>query len=325
MKIVSRISILILLLGLAACSVEVEPLPVPEPSVQISNASYQSEFTAVVEGNEREVICNDRDTSFSYTFTYSGDLTNWASYFEGVDSGTQNGRIERSITSTTAEGVVVDGNNVTVYFTLTPDSIPTLVEPDLNVQGIVVTPQVKGYTNLVIVVDDNGVTRKLETQNPIPVLTACADTQTEPVAITSSSYGTTGYTAKIGDEDRDVICDDRTTTFILDFEYTGDLERFNIYFEGEDADGALTGSRSSVITYTSEQIYEGFFSGVFRFEAGQTPRIVEGDSSDIVMTTQAISVTPNVAGYTRAFVQPNAEGAYTPLDFNIPIVSTCPN
>lgn len=280
--------------------------------VTLTNASYKSEFQAEVDGTESSVICNDEDTAFSYTFTYSGNLQSWSSYFRGVESETETSENQFNLNS---DAVEVNGNEVTVRYTIEAGAIPTLVEPALDTQGIVVTPTEPEFTELFVVVDDNGTDRVLRS-GEIPVLEACGTVREEPVAVTDSSY-TTEFTTTIDNESRDIICDDRLTTGVVNFDYTGDLESFNLRAVGQ-RDGEIV----EIATYTEEQITNtGSFRGAFQFQTGVAPRLTEGDAP---ISTQGIIISPDIVGETLFYVQPNQTGDYQLLDFEIPIAAVCP-
>ena len=313
MKAITKLVLFVALVSLSACSVEVvdppQP-PTPDTPLIITDASYRSEFTAPVEGESRNVICNDRDTDFSYSFTYSGDLRSWESYFQGVESNEINGEVELNLES---PGVSVEGNRVTVRYRLASESAPTLSAPGLDPQGIIVEPVVEGYTNLTIVVDDNGVERKIDTKDdPIPVLSVCEDPQPVVAEITESSYSSEFTT---NSEPEGVICDDRATDVVVNFDYTGDLTSFNLR-----ATGKRNGVEKVIATYTEDQIVNaGSFSGVVVFQENEAPRFTAGDE----LSTQGIVITPDIVGETTFSVQLNEEGDYVPLDFEIPIAAVC--
>ena len=313
----------------AAEALRADPIPVvvncpanveEDEPVVISNPSFSSEFTADIsgdDGGERSVICDDRATRLTYSFDYSGDLNAWYSYFEGAESNDINGRADFTVNSTPTDGVRFDGNTVTVSYLLSPDSIPTMLKPVIDTQGIVVTPTVKGFTDLVIVVDDNGTDKTIRAED-IPVLNTCDSEESEPVVISNAAY-TTGFATTINGSSQDIICNDRQTDVVLSFDYTGDLDSFKIYFQGK-----RTSTVSPTLTYTSSQIISSdSFAGVFRFEPGKAPRIVTGDEAGI--STQAIVVSPSIIGESIPFIQTNNEGDFVALDVEMPIAQTCPN
>ena len=313
-----RLVLFLVIVSLSACTVNVEPGPDPEPEdITISNIAYESEFTARIDGETRDVICDDRNTKFSYSFDYSGDLTTWSSYLQGVDSGTINedSRITRTVDATPEEGVVTQGDNIAVYYTLTPESAPTLTAPSIDTQGIVVEPIVKGFTQLFISVEG---TEPVAVTPTLPVLEACSDenVREEAVEITSASY-TTGFELETDGENTEIICDDRKTNVVVDFEYTGDLTSFNLR-----AVGKRDGVEREIATYTENQIPNvGFFSGVVPFENGQAPRLIAGGKP--TLSTQGIVIAPEIVGETLFYVQPNQTGDYELLDFEIPIAAVC--
>ena len=307
--------------GLEPTLLSSEPIPVitncPEPveedePVNLTDGVYRTAFEADADGDgdNEPVICNDRPTAVSYSFTYSGDLDTWTSYFEGQNVG-RNGEREFSLTSSAVE---VEGNRVTVSYQLNPGSAPTLTAPDLDTQGIIVTPNVLGQTRLFVEVD--GI---VELSTPdIPVLAACEDQQERAVSITTSSYRTP-FTSSVDGESADVICDDRQTDVTVRFEFKGDLESFILRAVGE-----REGREVEIATYDQTQIVQsGSFTGIVPFGEGAAPRLIAPGES--VLSTQAIVISPDIIGETRFEVQPNQTGEFVPLDFEVPIAAVCPS
>ena len=305
--------------GLEPELLSADPIPVitncPEQSdaVELTNASYESEFKASVEGETRSVICNDRPTEFSYSFDYSGNLENWSSYFEGETTGQENGRADLTINS---GPVSVEDGRVTVSYLLNPNSAPTQTEPVLETQGIVVSPTLEGETRLYIVTNNGDEEIEIRS-DPIPVMSTCPAVEEETVEITGSDY-TTNFTTTIDGESRAVICNDQTTNGTVTIDYEGDLETLELYYQGVE-----TGDRTGTVEYnTPEQIRAIDGSGLsFRFTPDQAPQFTAG--GEPILTTQGIVITPEILGETQFFVRANGVGEFQALDFEIPVAATC--
>ncbi len=152
-----------LTLLLSACVVSINGgggnLP---PGVTITNARYETDWEATVNGQLQDVICNDRTTNLTYSFRFSGNLETWTSFLEGATTGREVGRVTLNLNS---PNVVWDRttNTVTVNYRILANAAPLAIVPQ---------PRILGYTQLFLNVND--FTRDYELfSNDIPVLATC--------------------------------------------------------------------------------------------------------------------------------------------------------
>lgn len=283
----------------------------------IRNASYSTNFEAVIDGEERFVICNDRTTTLTYSFTYEDRFTNWTSYLQGVDSGDIRGEVDLNLNDSRVQ---VNGNRVTVTYEIQAGAAPTLSEPVLDSQAIVVVPDAVGYTRLYIRTADFANPAPLISNPPIPVLANCQNaSQPEPVSVSNAGYDTS-YEATINGEPRNIICDNRLTELNYRFNYTGDLTTWTSFLKG-DTTGTVRGETS----FNSSQITTpGQVDVTYSILANGAPLLTDGG-----LSPQAIVVTPvpnpTVIGSTRLFIRVNGLNEEIPLSSNsIPVVSNCP-
>lgn len=161
----------LIVLVLTACQVTVDVgLP---PGFSVSNASYRTNFRATVDGQERYIICDNRTTTLSYRFNYSGTLRSWSSYLRGQTTGTIRGRANFTSRDITTPG------RVEVDYTIPRNQAPLSSGPEpqaLDPESIIIVPRptVIGYTQLWL--DINGSTRSFTFHNQgnaIPVVDGC--------------------------------------------------------------------------------------------------------------------------------------------------------
>lgn len=145
---------------LAACTVSVDGNINPPPP-EISNASYRTDFQAMVDGRNQDVICDDRVTNLTYSFDFDGDLDTWVSYLKGVTSGDIAGRVTLSLTGDNRVSYDRVNDRVTVNYQINAGAAPL---------AIVVSPKVVGESQLFLQFGNDSV--KL-LSNPIPVLQSC--------------------------------------------------------------------------------------------------------------------------------------------------------
>lgn len=137
-KWIALLACLTLLLSACEFTVTGEVTP-SEPvvvTIDTSSASYATNYRAVVNGKEQAVICDDRTTELSYEFSYSGDLIAWTSYFEGVNTGTVEGRTSLSLNDNRVERL--SSRRVKVTYTIPANAAP--LSTAIDTQGIVVVP-----------------------------------------------------------------------------------------------------------------------------------------------------------------------------------------
>lgn len=172
MKALKLCSLALILLVLAACQVTVD-VGMP-PGFSVSNASFETNFRATVDGQERYVICDNRTTTLSYRFDYSGTLTSWSSYLRGQTTGTIRGRE----TFTSAD--INTPGRVEVTYTIPRNQAPLSdgleIQSAISPESIIVVPRptVIGFTQLWL--DINGTTRSFNFNNQgraIPVIDGC--------------------------------------------------------------------------------------------------------------------------------------------------------
>ena len=177
-----------LTLLLSACeftvSGTVEPTePQPRPvSINVDTASYATNYQAIVNGNRRFVICDDRTTELGYEFRYSGRLNSWTSLLRGNTTGTEAGRRTFDSSQITEPGLVKAIYEIRATNSPLLTEGPVSSEAELSTQGIVVTPDPSdlgprrpiGYTDLIIRVNGStGRGTSLVSDRPIPVIANC--------------------------------------------------------------------------------------------------------------------------------------------------------
>lgn len=161
-----------LLLLLVGCQVSFDLVPVP--GLVLRNASYRTNVRATVDGRERFIICDNRTTTLSYSFDYTGALLSWRSYLRGRNTGTIRG--DRRFTLAD----VVRPGRVEVTYTIPPYQAPLSVNelPDaaaIAPESIIVVPRptVVGASELRLEVNGIGRSVVLSGRDPIPVVDNC--------------------------------------------------------------------------------------------------------------------------------------------------------
>jgi hypothetical protein len=157
------------LTALSACVVTIGDLPT---GVTISNANYETDRFITINGQQRNVICDDQTTILTYSFSFSGNLETWESYLQGVSSGRVVGRMTFDLDHPNVNYDATT-NTVSVRYQIQPGAAPTLVSPDGPLpQAIVVNPTIRGYSTLYLNV--NGHSRDYQLfSNDIPVVASC--------------------------------------------------------------------------------------------------------------------------------------------------------
>lgn len=157
---------------LVGCEIVITgPIGLP-PDFRISSASYQTDYSAFVDGVERNVICDDRDTILTYSFNYSGTLDYWTSYLQGVDSGEIAGRVTFTPND---NGVTYTSSSVSVRYIIRPYAAPLLVGPEgVSSEAIVPVPAPRVIGESVLLLNINGYSRGYQLiSRPIPVVSNC--------------------------------------------------------------------------------------------------------------------------------------------------------
>jgi hypothetical protein len=166
MKALKLCSLALMLLVLAACQVSVD-VGMP-PGLSVSNTRYETNFQASINGQNRYVICDDRETTLTYRFDYTGSLTSWSSYLRGRDSGVIEGRARFTSADIVTPGrVIVDYRIPRELAPLSEGVQPT---SEISPESIIVVPRILGYTELWL---DIGNFRNSYRFGPIPVLATC--------------------------------------------------------------------------------------------------------------------------------------------------------
>ena len=133
------------------------------PGLTISDATYGTDFEATVDGELQDVICNDRTTNFTYSFTFNGNLQSWESYLKGVETDRIAGRISLDLNSDFVDYNAAT-NRVTVNYEIRANAAP---------QAIVVNPVLAGKTRLFL---QFGTYNYRLLSDPVPILEKCANT-----------------------------------------------------------------------------------------------------------------------------------------------------
>jgi hypothetical protein len=148
--------------------------------VTLSDITFTSNFTATINNQTRFVVCNDRQTSITYSFRVSG--VNYLSYWETVFVGKNTGTTIR-LPNYTLANFVANGDRVTVTTDFTAGSAPSSVSnPNSRIQprAVVVVPAPAatiGATDLNLTVHDTqggSVSGRIsDFTNTIPVISSC--------------------------------------------------------------------------------------------------------------------------------------------------------
>lgn len=114
--------------------------------LHVDELYFQSNYTL----NGQPIVCDDRPTSLSYGFHYSGDLSWWRSRLVGKTSGAETGD-QIFYNGTPYPGVNYGSGQVTVTYNVPARTAPLAVGDQMTrPQSIVVEPgaRVIGYTAL---------------------------------------------------------------------------------------------------------------------------------------------------------------------------------
>ena len=169
MKTPFKVGLLVLaLVVLSGCEITVTSRPGRPPNFVLTDASYQTNFEADIEGRRRFVICDDRTTFLTYRLEFDGELDSWTSYLRGVRSGDIEGRA--TFDSRDSRVNRYGDGFAEVEYEIRARGAPLLVAP----QAIVPRPKVEGYTQLILEV--NGYEEGYElSSDDIPVLATCGN------------------------------------------------------------------------------------------------------------------------------------------------------
>ena len=140
-------------------------------NVETSNLRISGEYSAVVDGVSRDIICDNKPSFVTYSFDYTGDLGSWTSSLEGVTTGQVSNTKDYTVINTPP----VDGN-VTARYDVLPKTAPLSTGSNLSAQGIIVVPSAKviGYTRVKITAfDSNGFPTFTRRSNSLPVVNNC--------------------------------------------------------------------------------------------------------------------------------------------------------
>jgi hypothetical protein len=115
------------------------------------------------------IICDDRTTTLSYTFSYTGDLSSWTSSLIGRNTGAV------SATRTFYRADYPAGGTVTVTYSIPAGTAPLAVDR-VGAQSVIVVPQptVSGYTALRLTVRTSGGASGTVEFREIPVVSTCS-------------------------------------------------------------------------------------------------------------------------------------------------------
>jgi hypothetical protein len=165
----------LLIIGLAlvlnGCVVEFVDNP---NALTIRDLGYATNYRGTINGQDRFVICDDRDTELSYSFEFDGTLGNWTSYLEGGFFE----RVGEVTLNLNNRFVQYDGRTVRVTYLIRPGGAPVLMEPSNTLEAqatnasivVVPVPQVIGETTLFIEFENLGERARFD---PTPVIDNC--------------------------------------------------------------------------------------------------------------------------------------------------------
>ncbi|HHO56387.1 MAG TPA: hypothetical protein ENK21_08340 [Trueperaceae bacterium] len=139
------------------------------PGITVSNAGYSTNFTKVINGSTRFVICDDRTTNLNYHFNYTGQLNSWSSFLKGATTGTEKGYASFS----SADIFDPANKEVRVTYGIAANVAPLAVAP-INTTGIVPVPKatIIGYTKLFVNINGYAKSHQL-VSSKIPVVDNC--------------------------------------------------------------------------------------------------------------------------------------------------------
>lgn len=154
-------------LMLSACTITVFPGGGTGTTTTITGLSFSSNYT---DNTGKSLVCDNRTTNLTYSFSYSGSLDSWTSSLIGVQSGQTAGTATFYLTSPEVNAA---GNQVAVTYSLSPGTAPLSVPKTgaISPQSIIVSPVIKGYTDLKITFYDlNGGSGTARLGQNIPVV-----------------------------------------------------------------------------------------------------------------------------------------------------------
>jgi hypothetical protein len=155
---------------LNGCLIEIVDTGLPS-GVTISNARYQTSFSATVNGQpNKSIICDNKETTLSYSFQFSGNLGSWTSYIKG-NLGSVVGRQTLDLSS---NFVLYDSatRTVTVTYTLRAGSAPLLLAPQTITVTPIPNPTVIGKSKLYLEFPNTSRAYAFSTDE-LPVVTNC--------------------------------------------------------------------------------------------------------------------------------------------------------
>ena len=129
-------------LMLSACTVTVFPGGGTGTSTTITNLNFSSDYQ---DNTGKSYVCDNRTTNLTYSFRYSGTLDSWTSALVGQKSGQTAGTATFYLNS---PGVSASGNQVTITYSVPAGAAPLSAPKAVTPQSIIVTPAIKGYTDL---------------------------------------------------------------------------------------------------------------------------------------------------------------------------------
>jgi hypothetical protein len=123
-------------------------------TVDRSSINLDSNYRATVDGKNQPVICDDRQTTLSFSFNYTGSLDNYRVVLQGVSTGDR-APVQNSTQS-------ASGGRVAGTITIPAGLAPLAIVPQ---------PKVRGKTRVIIELnqDPNFYVRF----NDVPVLASC--------------------------------------------------------------------------------------------------------------------------------------------------------
>jgi hypothetical protein len=124
-------------------------------TLTVQELGYRTNYRGTINGQDRFVICDDRNTELTYSFEFDGVLGNWRSYLEGGFFSTRVGDVTLNLNS---PYVQYDGTTVRVTYLIEPGGAPVLMAPSNTLESqatdaaivVVPLPQVIGETTLFV-------------------------------------------------------------------------------------------------------------------------------------------------------------------------------
>jgi hypothetical protein len=143
--------------------------------VTFSDLKFDSNYTAQINGVNRFVVCDDRQTAITFSFVVDG--TTYLDRFNAVFIGkTQGTRVP--IGSYTVSQGTYNGNRLSLTTNFSAGSAPR-VTPTPRAVIVVPTPTILGYTDLELTIFDtkggsvSGLISQNSSSDPIPVVSNC--------------------------------------------------------------------------------------------------------------------------------------------------------